>query len=123
MSGLTLQDFDRARRDCSVFADLLLGRPLWPHQVEVAVSPARFRIICAGRQGGKSDLLAILALHHGYANPNSTVLVVSAGDTAAKRLLETIGAFAQQSPLLAGSVVDESSKVVTLSNGSTIRAV
>lgn len=123
MTTVSDHQLDQARRDPGVFAELLLGRPLWEHQHEVAVSPARYRIICAGRQVGKSDLLAVLALHHAFSRPRQTVLVVSAGDTAAKRLLETIAAMALASPLLAGSVLDESSKAVTLANGSVIRAV
>lgn len=123
MSGLSLSRLDEARRDPGVFARLLLGTELWPHQHEVAVSPARYRIICAGRQVGKSQLLAVLALHHAFSKARQTVLIVSAGDTAAKRLLETVAALALGSTLLAGAVVDESSKAVTLSNGSVIRAV
>lgn len=120
---LTDHQIDEARRDPGVFAKLLLGTELWPHQAEVAASPARYRIICAGRQVGKSQLLAVLALHHAFSRARQTVLIVSAGDTAAKRLLETVAAMALASPLLAGAVVDESSKAVTLSNGSVIRAV
>lgn len=114
---------DRARRDAGVFAELLLGAPLWPHQLEVVASPARYRVICAGRQVGKSRLLAVLALHQAFAVARSTVLIVSQGDVASKRLLEDVCSLVLASPMLAGSVVDESSKVVTLSNGSTIRAV
>jgi hypothetical protein len=120
---VSLAQLAEARRDPGVFAKLLLGTELWPHQHEVAVSPARYRIICAGRQVGKSQLLAVLALHHAFSKARQTVLIVSAGDTAAKRLLETVAALALGSPLLAGAVVDESSKAVTLSNGSVIRAV
>src|SRR5687767_208208 len=112
---------DEARRDPAVFAEVLVGRPLWPHQADVVRSPARYRVICAGRQVGKSRLLALLALHSAFARAESTVLIVSAGDTAAKRLLEDVAALALAAPVLAGSVVDESSKAMTLSNGSVIR--
>lgn len=120
---ITDVDLDRARRDPGAFAELLLGAPLWGYQHDAAVSPARYRVICAGRQVGKSRLLAVVALHHAFAHPGANVLIVSAGDTAAKRLLEDVAALAAASPLLSGSVADESSKLVTLSNGSTIRAV
>ncbi len=123
MAELGLQDLDDARRDASVFARLLLGTPLWDHQVEVVRSKARYRVVCAGRQVGKSRLLAVIALHRAFAVPGSMVLLVSAGDTAAKRLLEDVAALALGSPVLAGSVVDESSKAVSLSNGSVVRAV
>lgn len=114
---------DRARRDAGVFAELLLGVPLWAHQLEVVASPARYRVICAGRQVGKSRLLAVLALHRAFSAANQTVLIVSQGEVAAKRLLDDIAGLALAAPILAGSVLDESSKVVVLSNGSTIRAV
>lgn len=123
MSDQAMGVLDRARRDAGVFAELLLGAPLWPHQVEVVESPARYRVICAGRQVGKSRLLAVSALHRAFSRAGQTVLIVSAGDTASKRLLEEVAQLALASPLLAGSVVDESSQVVVLSNGSTIRSV
>jgi hypothetical protein len=106
-----------------VFAEQLVGQPLWDHQRAVLASRARYRLVTAGRQVGKSRTLAIAALHQAYAVPKSTTLVVSAGDTAAKRVLADVEALAQNSPLLAGSVVDESTQVVTLSNGSVIRSV
>jgi hypothetical protein len=106
-----------------VFAELLVGQPLWDHQRDVLASPARYRLVTAGRQVGKSRSLAIGALHQAYAVPRSTTLVVSAGDTAAKRVLSDVATLAQNAPLLAGSVVDESTQVVTLSNGSVIRSV
>lgn len=123
MSEVSLDQLNAARRDAAVFAELLLGVPLWDHQVDVVRSPARYRVVCAGRQVGKSRLLAVMALHRAFAVPGSMVLIVSAGDTAAKRLLEDVAAMALGAPLLAGSVVDDSSKAVSLSNGSTVRAV
>jgi hypothetical protein len=68
-------------------------------------------------------MLAIAGLHQAYSVPRSTTLVISAGDTAAKRVLADVAALAQNAPLLVGSVVDESTQVVTLSNGSVIRSV
>jgi hypothetical protein len=118
-----LETVRAAKRDTAVFAELLVGHPLWDHQRAVLASPARYRLVTAGRQVGRSRTLAIAALQQAYAVPRSTTLVVSAGDTAAKRVTADTAALAQGSALLAGSVVDESSQVVTLSNGSTIRSV
>jgi hypothetical protein len=112
-----------AKGDPAVFAKPLVGQPLWDHQRAVLASPARYRLVTAGRQVGKSRMLAIAALHQAFSVPRSTTLVVSAGDTAAKRVMADTAALAQGSALLTGSVVDESSQVVTLSNGSTIRSV
>lgn len=123
MSRISIEDVERARRDPEVFASLLVGAPLWEHQLEVVRSPARYRVLCAGRQVGKSRLFAILGLHQAFAVAGSTVLIVSAGETASKRLLEEIGDLAKASPLLEGAVVDDSSKRVVLTNGSQILSV
>lgn len=119
---LTVTEIDRARQDPAVFADVLLGEPMWPHQREVLASPARFRCILAGRQVGKSRTLAVAALHEAFRAPGRRVLILSAGEEAAKRLLAEIAAFSA-SPLLRGSLVDEGKSLVVLSNGSTILSV
>lgn len=108
-----------ARADASVFASVLVGEPLWPHQAKVLASPARFRCVLAGRQCGKSRALAIAALHTAYRSGGQRVLILSAGEVAAKRLLAEIAALAA-APLLRGSVVDEGRSLVELSNESQI---
>ena len=81
--------------DVEAFADGVLGRGLWPHQLDVARSGARYRVICAGRQVGKSVLLAVLALHTAATRRGATVLLVSAGEEASKRLLGECAALAR----------------------------
>ncbi len=107
--------------DVGTFAAQVLGRPLWPHQLDLARSTARYRVVCAGRQVGKSTLLAALALHAVATRRNVTVLLVSAGEEASKRLLAECAHLAQGH--LAGSVLDESRSTLAFSNGSTIRSV
>lgn len=114
--------FDPAT-DAGAFAEQLLQTPLWPHQLDLARSPARYRIVCAGRQVGKSRLLAAVALHTAYTRRNALVLLVSAGETASRRLLEDCASLALASPLLRGSVLDESKSELTLSNGSRVLSV
>jgi hypothetical protein len=113
---------ERARADIDVFARELVGEPLWDHQLAIARSPARIRCVCSGRQAGKSRTLALLALHAAFVRPEQRVLILSAGDDAAKDLLAEASALCQ-APLLAGSVADASRSQITLSNGSTIRSV
>ncbi len=36
-----------AATDVGVFARRVLGRPLWDHQLDLARSPARYRMLCA----------------------------------------------------------------------------
>lgn len=109
--------------DVETFAERVLGRPLWPHQVELARSPARYRVMCAGRQVGKSTLLAVLALHTAATHRNALVLLVSAGEHASRRLLADAAELATGSPLLRGSVLDESRSSLTLANGSRVLSV
>lgn len=105
------------------FAEHLVGHPLWPHQLEMAMCPARRRIVCAGRQVGKSEEQAIEALWQSATKPGSFTLIISAGETASLRLLERIAVLASNSPLLASSVVDDNKTEITFSNGSRIRSV
>ncbi|WIB68075.1 terminase family protein [Curtobacterium sp. MCBD17_035] len=109
--------------DPGIFAEKLLGRPLWPHQLEVARSSARYRVICAGRQVGKSSVLATIALFEAFTRRNILVMLISAGEAASQRLLEECAALAGHSDMLRGSVLDESKSLLTLSNGSRILSV
>ncbi|TQN44402.1 terminase family protein [Blastococcus colisei] len=109
--------------EIGAFAEQLVGQALWPHQLAFARSDARYRVVCAGRQVGKSRGLAIIALHAAATRRNYSVLLVSAGEVASRRLLAECATLATSSPLLAGSVLDESKGSLTLSNGSVIRSV
>ena len=115
-------DVARSLEDPASFAEILTREPLWPAQREVALSPARYRVLCAGRQAGKSRLLAVLALHKAFTSPGSRTLIVSAGEDASKRVLAEVAALTS-SPLLAGSVLDESKSTLTLSTGSVVMSV
>jgi len=112
----------RAISDVRVFSKAICGAELWDHQVAVANSRARYRVICSGRQAGKSRFLAISALHKAFTSPGSLTLIVSAGEIAAQRVLADIGDLCSR-PLLRGSVVDETKSRVVLSNGSEILSV
>lgn len=104
------------------FARVLIGEELWPHQLEVALSRARHRVLCSGRQAGKSRTVSVIALHRAFSSPGVQVLVLSAGEDAARELLGQMATLAS-SPILAGSVVDENQSTLRLTNGSVIRSV
>ncbi|QMU22884.1 terminase large subunit domain-containing protein [Gordonia rubripertincta] len=120
---ITTEDFRAGIRSAEAFAEHLVGEPLWPHQRDMVQSPARIRVMCAGRQVGKSRTLAIEALYRAFTQPNAFVLLISAGEVAARRLLEECATLASASPLLRGSVVDDQRTQVTLSNRSRIISV
>lgn len=116
-------DFRAGIRSPDKFAEHLVGEPLWDHQRDMVTSPARIRIMCAGRQVGKSRTLAIEALYRAFTQPRALVLLVSAGEVAARRLLEECAALATASPIMSGSVVDDLKTEIVFSNGSRIISV
>lgn len=112
-----------AALDVEHFAARVLRRPMWSHQAELLRSPARYRCVAAGRQSGKSSTLAVAALHTAATRRDTLTMLVSAGEQASRRLLADCADLAVGSPLLRGSVLDESKGSLTLSNGSTILSV
>jgi hypothetical protein len=93
-----------------------------PWQIEVLASDHPRKILCCGRQTGKSTVGAVLALHKALTQPGSTVLIVAPGErqskllfSKAKRLYEMAG-----HPLSAHS---ERRTGLELSNGSIIEAL
>jgi hypothetical protein len=113
----------RAVEDVDYFARAVVGEPLWPHQLEAARSPARVRCLRAGRQVGKSRLLAVLALWEAFRAPDRHVLLLSASESNALDLLAEVTALAMGSELLRGSVSDDSLSRLVLDNGSWIRSI
>lgn len=111
-----------AVEDIDVFAREIVGAPLWDHQLAVARSDARIRTVCSGRQAGKSRTLALLALHKAFSEAGAKILVLSAGEEAAKVLLAEIAALLD-APLLRGSTVEENRSRIVLSTGSEIVCV
>jgi hypothetical protein len=92
-------------------------------QAEALTLPQRVTVIVAPRQSGKSRSLAIKAAQWAFRKPEQHVLIVSAGEDAARRLLAEVKRLVMGSPMLAGSVVDEMAGLIKLSNGSVIRSV
>ena len=84
---------------------------------------ARTTYVVGPRQSGKSRSVAVLAAHRAFREPDHHVLIVSASELGAKRLLAVVAELVVTSPLLSASVVDEQSSLIRLSNGSTIRSV
>ncbi len=117
-----MPDLTRLRDDLRAFAEAC-GFPMAEWQADALVLDKRTTVLISPRQCGKSTSLALLALHRAFARPEQLVLVVSASDEAAKRLLGLAAATATRSRLLSGSVVDESASKIALSNGSTILSV
>ncbi|HEX4188487.1 MAG TPA: tyrosine-type recombinase/integrase [Solirubrobacteraceae bacterium] len=117
-----MTDLRRARADLATFARAI-EQPLTDWQAESLALERRTTALVAPRQSGKSRSLSVLALWWAYARREQRVLVISAGEDASRRLLAQAAEVATRSPLLVGSVVDENSGLLALSNGSEIRSV
>jgi hypothetical protein len=101
---------------------LQLGIEPDPWQIEVLASDHPRKILCCGRQTGKSTVAAILAIHRALTRPGSTVLVVAPGERQAKLLFSKAKRLYEQAghPLPADS---ERRTGLELSNGSIIEAL
>lgn len=93
-----------------------------PWQIEVLASDHPRKILCCGRQTGKSTVGAVLAVHKALTEPGSTVLVVAPGERQAKLLFSKARRLYEQAghPLPAHS---ERRTGLELSNGSIIEAL
>jgi len=93
-----------------------------PWQIEVLASDHARKILCCGRQTGKSTVAAILAIHKALTRPGSTTLVVAPGERQAKLLFSKAKRLYEQAghPLPAHS---ERRTGLELSNGSVIEAL
>jgi cytochrome c-type biogenesis protein CcmE len=91
-------------------------------QVEVLASDHPRKILCCGRQTGKSTVGAVLAVHKALTCAGSTVLVVAPGERQAKLLFSKAASLYRQAgyPLPAHS---ERRTGLELSNGSVIEAL
>jgi len=93
-----------------------------PWQEEVLHDEHPRKILCCGRQTGKSTVGAILAVHKAITIAGSTILVVAPGERQAKLLFSKAAALYRQAgyPLPAHS---ERRTGLELSNGSIIEAL
>jgi hypothetical protein len=91
-------------------------------QTEVLTSQHPRKILCCGRQTGKSTVGAALAVHKALTQPGSVVLVVAPGERQAKLLFSKALSLYRQAgyPLPAHS---ERRTGLELSNGSIIEAL
>jgi cytochrome c-type biogenesis protein CcmE len=91
-------------------------------QIEVLASDHPRKILCCGRQTGKSTVGAVLAVHKALTMPGSTVLVVAPGERQAKLLFSKARRLYEQAghPLPAHS---HRRTGLELSNGSVIEAL
>jgi len=108
------------------------GHPfiLYPYQAEFMLDPAHFRIVMKARQLGMSWVIALEGLLFALTHPYVTVLFISSGEEAAKRVLNYVYSFLHSMPfpaqLLNHSMTEcrftNQSRIVSLPNNDrTVR--
>lgn len=102
------------------FAERVLRRPLWGHQLEAADAVAFITTIAAARRTGKTSLVETLAIWTAFGHRGCRVLILSATAEAARRLTENIGETLASHPETRGAVVDDFATRIRLGNGSQI---
>lgn len=115
------QDARALREDFGLFAKLG-GRTLYGYQLAAAKLTKRTTVIVSPRQVGKSVFLGILACWWAFAHPGHVVLIVSASEESAKRIVTFARAFLSAAGL-AASVVGEGVTSIELTNGARIMSV
>lgn len=108
------------RRDVATFAERVLGRPLWEHQIEAARSKSFITAVAAARRTGKTVLAETLATWTAFRERNVRVIVLSATQDAARRVTESIGASLALTDITRGAVIDDFATRIRLKNGSEI---
>lgn len=116
-------DVWKLAEDPVYFARTLLNFTPFPYQEAVLRDKSKRIIICAGRQVGKSTIIAIKALHFALTNPGTTTLIVSATLRQSMLMFDKIIDFIEYSPLIKRSVTYRSRTRVRFSNRSWIIAL
>jgi len=93
-----------------------------PWQVEVLASEHPRKILCCGRQTGKTTAIALLVAHRAITVPGSEILIVAPAERQAKRLFRVAKLFWRKAGEPHGAVSDRLTGL-ELGNGSVIEAV
>jgi hypothetical protein len=109
--------------DPVAFSSIILGAEPWPHQAELLRCTSRTVVVKAGRRSGKSTAAATKALWRAFSKPGASILIISAGEDAAKRVLEEARRLAAASHVFREFVTDELKTEMKFANGSLITSV
>ena len=97
----------------------LIGWPMEPWQAEAMTLSSRYLVLRAPRQTGKSRCIALAAAWLALRRPEQTIIITSASEVGARRLLATV-AEVLSAPVLRADVLSEQAGLLTLANGSRL---
>src|SRR5215210_4671564 len=100
--------------DIEVFAQRVLGRPLWSHQIEAAKAEKFVVTVAGGRRSGKTLVAQVKALHTAFTNRGARILVISPAIENSRNWMAELGEIIRGSRLAHDAVLDEQAQVVRL---------
>ena len=112
-----------AREDIGVFAEKVLGRRLWPHQLEVAQSNTFICVAAGARRTGKTELAEALSIRTALWHRGCQVVILSATADQARRVTESVAETVNRSQVTRGAVVDDFATRIRFTNGSEIISI
>jgi hypothetical protein len=123
MEQVTPQMWARAQKKPSYFAEKFLAVVLYYYQMALLDEPHRFKIVCMGRQMGKTFTLAVLAVWRMCMFPGSKVGIAAQNEDKAKDIYLKVKEILAMSPIFSAMLQKKNDliKTMTLDNGSVAR--
>jgi hypothetical protein len=115
-----MADLAAVRADVAVFAEQVLGGPLWAHQAKALASTKFITTVASARRTGKTEMIKIAAAWTCFRERDTKVVVLSAGQEASRRITEELVADLAAHDLTRDSVSDGFSTRIRFTNGSEI---
>jgi len=116
------EKIERLKNDIVFFAEKILNFKPFPYQKQILLDNNKRIIICAGRQIGKTTIIAVKAIYFAVTNPRTTTLIVSATLRQSMLMFQKIVEFVESS-ILKQSVVYKTRTQIIFSNHSKIIAL
>ena len=105
------------------FCENVLNLKPFSYQVPLLEDQSKRIVVCAGRRTGKSLICSAKGLWYAFANPKSSILIVSATQRQSSLMFDNIAGFVEESALLRESVTRNTRTLMRFTNGSQINAL
>lgn len=109
-----------ARDDVATFAEKVMRRPLWPHQLKAARAERFVTSVAAARRTGKTTLVETLAAWTCFRERGVRAVVLSANQESSRRVIEELSGDLAASRLTRDAVADDLATRLRFANGSEV---
>ncbi len=112
----------KLRDDPVIFARKLLSLEPYPYQEKILRDGRKRIVACMGRQTGKTETIAIKALHYAFFRPDVKVLITSPSQRQSGFMFDRISDRIAGNPLLQTATVRSTRTMIQFRWGSEVRA-